>query len=233
MSSDEDTNDTAREGQLGRRLRERRKFLKLTLQEVADRAGLSVGFISQIERGIAAPSLSSLASVARVLGTDVREFLAQPSGEQSATRHDQRHVYAIGKNSLSYERLSASFPGNVLRSVIIHEPPGHRSEPIQHEGEEIFFILSGALTVEVEGSRTVLEAGDSIHFASMRRHSTWNHTDANTTILHTCTMDIFGDELRASDSFDALAVTRSTARREGRIQSQKPTKKASTEGSSS
>lgn len=218
--------------QLGRRLRERRKFLKLTLQDVADRAGLSVGFISQIERGIAAPSLSSLASVSRVLGTDVREFLAQPSGEHSATRRDQRHVYAIGQNSLTYERLSASFPGNVLRSVIIHEPPGHRSEPIQHDGEEIFFILGGSLTVEVEGSRTVLEAGDSIHFASTRRHSTWNHTETNTTILHTCTMDIFGDEPRQGDSFDGLAITRNAARRERRIQSQKQAENASSEGSS-
>lgn len=198
---------------LGQRLRDRRKFLKLTLQEVADRAGLSVGFISQIERGIASPSLSSLASVARVLGTDVREFLIQPSGSNSSTRRTERPVYAIHENSLTYERLSASFPGNVLRSVIIHEPPGHRSEPIEHEGEEIFFILEGAMTVEIEGQRTVLGTGDSIHFASTRKHQTWNHTSTPTTILHTCTMDIFGDEPREGDAFAGHAVTRSSRRR--------------------
>jgi predicted transcriptional regulator len=47
---------------LGDRLRQRRRDLKLTLQEVADRAGLSVGFISQIERGITTPSMSAISS---------------------------------------------------------------------------------------------------------------------------------------------------------------------------
>lgn len=178
---------------LGKRLRERRQQLGLTLKGVADAAGLSVGFISQIERDITTPSLSSLASVAHVLGTDIGEFLSQPRGDRPATRHNERPLYSIGGNALTYERLSAAFPGNVLRSVIIHEPPGHRSEPIAHEGEEIFFILDGAITVEVEGERTILETGDSIHFPSSRTHSTWNHTDEPATILHTCTMDVFGD----------------------------------------
>lgn len=115
-------------------------------------------------------------------------------GTVPLTWRTERPHYAIGGNSLTYERLSASFPGNVLRSVIIHEPPRHRSEPIAHEGEEIFFILEGALTVEVEGECTILDVGDSIHFPSTRTHSTWNHTSTPTTILHTCTMDVFGDE---------------------------------------
>ena len=76
------------------------------------------------------------------------------------TRHDERPVYALGDNALTYERLSAAFPGNVLRSTIFHEPPGFRSEPMAHEGEEIFFILEGALTIEIDGARTILEAGE-------------------------------------------------------------------------
>lgn len=198
---------------LGARLRRRRRECGLTLKEVAAGAGLSVGFISQIERGLAAPSISSLASVARVLDADVSEFFTQPKGDAPLTRHDQRMVYAVSGDSLRYERLSAAFPGNVLRSVIIHEPPGHRSEPIAHEGEEIFFILDGAITVEVDGKVTILEAGDSIHFPSSLRHSTWNHTSTTTTILHTGTMDVFGDEMNAAQGQANMAVTRHSARK--------------------
>ena len=179
---------------LGERLRQRRRALGLTLKEVADGAGLSVGFISQIERGITAPSLSSLVSVARVLGTEVGEFLSQPTGDLPITRHDQRPVYAVSPHSLSYERVSSTFPGNVLRSVIIHEPPGHRSEPISHEGEEMFYVLEGTVTVEVGGERTVLEVGDSLHFPSTKTHSSWNHSDSPATILWVGTMDVFGDD---------------------------------------
>jgi transcriptional regulator with XRE-family HTH domain len=212
--------DAAGQASLAVRLRRRRRQLGLTLKDVASGAGLSVGFISQIERGIATPSLSSLASVARVLASDVGEFLAQPRGEKPLTRHDQREVYTVGDKSMSYERLSAAFPGNVLRSVLIHESPGHRSEPISHEGEEIFYILDGAITVEVDGEPTVLEAGDSIHFPSNLRHSTWNHTDRMTTILHTCTMDVFGDGPQVGVIEPATAVMR----RRNNGHSKKPSK---------
>jgi transcriptional regulator with XRE-family HTH domain len=191
----------------GGRLRARRRELGLTLKEVADGAGLSVGFISQIERGITTPSLSSLASVSRVLKVHLSEFLTQPAKTASpATRHGQRPHFAIGGNSLVYERLSASFPGNVLRTLIIHEPPGHRSEPISHDGEEIFYVLEGEITVEVGHETHRLEAGDSIHFPSKLVHSSWNHTDRASTILHTCTMDVFGDD--AADAAPEAPVVR-------------------------
>jgi transcriptional regulator with XRE-family HTH domain len=190
----------------------RRQALGLTLKDVADAAGLSVGFISQIERDLTIPSLTSLIRVGRVLKAEVSEFLTQPSGDKPVTRHDQRPVYALGGNGISYERLSATFPGNVLRSVIIHEPPGFRSEPMSHEGEEIYFVLEGALTVEVDGAPTILEAGDSMHFPSVRTHTTWNHTASRTTILHTCTMDVFGDGEPTGTPETSIAVTRGRGR---------------------
>ena len=190
------TRSKAEEGSgvpLGQRLRARRRELGLTLKEVADGAGLSVGFISQVERGLAAPSISSLAGVARVLGTHISEFLSQPKGDLPYTLRDKRPLYSVERSGLQYERISASFPGSALSSVITHEPPGYRSEPIRHEGEELFYILDGELTVEIEEMRTILKAGDSIHFASTRRHSAWNHGTAPAVVLHVCTMDVFGD----------------------------------------
>jgi len=179
---------------LGARLRERRTALGLTLKDVADAAGLSVGFISQVERDLTVPSLSSLVSIARVLQEPVARFLAQPQGDRPFTRHDERDVYAVRADGLKYERLSARFPGNVVNSVIVHEPPGYRTESIQHEGEELFFILKGEITVEIEDEATILSAGDSIHFDSTRSHSSWNHTTEPVTMLHVCTMDVFGDK---------------------------------------
>lgn len=183
---------------LGQKIRDLRKQAGMTLQVLADQAGLTAGFISQVERGLAAPSLSSLTEISRVLDLDPATFFQQPPSPGATTRTGTRPVYGIDVTGLSYERISSSFPGNVLRALVLHEQPGHRSEPIHHPGEELFFILSGALTVEIDGEQTVLEAGDSIHFPSTRTHSTWNHTDQPTTLLHTCTMDVFGDMHRAS-----------------------------------
>ncbi|QFY62567.1 cupin domain-containing protein (plasmid) [Rhizobium grahamii] len=201
---------------LGERLRDRRRELKLTLQQVADQAGFSVGFISQIERGITVPSLTSLVSVCRVLKVDVGSFFKPPRVDAPITRRETRPVYALGGtpgNSVTYERLSASFPGNILRSTLIHEPPGFRSEPMSHEGEEIFFIVEGSLTLEVDGEQTILEAGDSAHFPSSRTHVTWNHTTEPVTIFHTCTMDVFGDDVPSGEPETSLVVKRAATRR--------------------
>lgn len=166
----------------------------MTMQHVADNAGLSVGFISQVERGLTVPSLSSLRAIAGVLGKPITHFLDQPSGNAEATREGDRISYSIGDDSLSYERISTTFPGSTIRSVIVHEPPGHRAEPISHVGEELFYVLDGELTVEIEGERTILRKGDSIHFDSRKTHSTWNHTADVASLLWCGTMDVFGED---------------------------------------
>ena len=175
------------------RLRHRRKELKLTLKDVADKSGLSFSFISQVERGLTMPSLTSLVALARALDSPINQFLEQPGSNAADTRHNRRVSYALGPNSATYERLSTKFPGSVLNSALITEPPGRRTEPMSHEGEEFIFMVDGALTVEIEGVVYLLEQGDSLHFASTRTHTTWNHTDRPAIMLHTCTMEYFGD----------------------------------------
>jgi len=187
------------ENTLGERLRLRRKELKLSMKEVAVSSGLSIGFISQVERGLTSPSLTSLTAIANFLRSDVTNFLSQPKSKSSITRNEERDVYTINKNGLQYERLSDSFPGHTLNSVIIHEMPGHRTESISHEGEEFFFILEGAITIYIDDVVNILEAGDSLHFDSSRSHSAWNHTKKITTVLHVCTMNVFGDQDTVKD----------------------------------
>lgn len=178
---------------LGGSLRARRKQLGLTMQSVADAAGLSVGFISQVERGLTSPSLSSLASLADVLQTHISAFLDQPKPDGRTTRTANRESYSVAGAPVSYERLSTTFDGSQLHSVIVNAPPGHRAEPISHRGEEMFFMLEGELTVEIEGSVEILRQGDSTHFDSRRIHSTWNHTNNPASMIWSGTMDIFGD----------------------------------------
>ncbi|WP_083601464.1 helix-turn-helix domain-containing protein [Wenxinia saemankumensis] len=178
--------------ELGSALRNRRKQLKMSMQTVADKAGLSVGFISQVERGLTSPSLSSLVGIAEVLKAPISDFLDQPEAV-GTTRGNHRETYFVDPAGPNYERISSKFPGMQLYSVIVHEPPGFRAEPISHRGEEMFFILAGEVTVEIEGTVEILLTGDSIHFDSTRVHSTWNHTTEPTSILWIGTMDIFGD----------------------------------------
>lgn len=179
---------------LGERLRDRRRELNLTLQHVANEAGLSVGFISQVERNISAPSLSSLAAIAALLELPLSGLLQTPVSGTEVTYSSERPAFSVPGLEISYERLSSTFAGSTLHSVVIHEPPGFRQEPISHEGEEMFYLLEGEITAEIDTARTVLRCGDSIHFDSKRTHSVWNHTSQTASILWCGTMNIFGDK---------------------------------------
>ncbi len=179
---------------LGGNLRKRRRELGLTLQEVADGSNLSVGFISQLERNLTSPSLSSLAAIVRVLKSDFADFFAMPGGQFLTTRADRRSDFALDERVVRYERISSGFAGHKLDAVILHKQPGQRSEPTRHEGEELYFVISGSVTVELDKRAIVMNEGDTIHFRSNQSHAIWNHTSEVASILIVVTMDIFGDK---------------------------------------
>lgn len=188
---------------LGAALRLRRKERGLTMQVVAERSGLSVGFISQVERNLTSPSLSSLTSIASALESHITAFLEPPRKGKDISREALRQLYSLPGSAVSYERLSTKFPGSQLTAVVIHVPPGRREAPMRHRGEELYYVLDGELTVSVDGARTLLRRGDSIHFGSQRLHFTWNHTRWPTTLIICNTMDVFGeDEDLAEDAAD-------------------------------
>lgn len=184
---------------MGHRLRERRVDIGLTLKQVADGAGLSVGFISQVERGITMPSLSSLVSICKVLKTDVGTYLQQPRNTNRLSRQGKREVYSLvparaDMQPITYERVSSNFPGRHMHSVLMNIPAGYKSESISHDGEEMLYVLSGEVTSIVNDNHAILQAGDAEHFPSTHPHSVWNHTQSMAIALWVGTQELFGEE---------------------------------------
>ena len=179
---------------LGEKLRRIRRVQNMTMQEVADASGLSVGFVSQVERNLTVPSLTSLQKLARAVHQPMDTFLDKVGESSEITRASERPSFSLAADHVSFERLSHDFEGSQLTSLLLHEPPGHRSEPVSHKGEELIFVLKGEVTLEIEGLQAVLSAGDSYHFASSRSHSIWNHTRNLATVLWCGTLDVFGSK---------------------------------------
>ncbi len=170
----------------------------LTLQALGDAAGVSIGYLSVIERDQATPSLGTLAQIARHLDVDLDFFVSMPSARNALTRADEREKFAVSGSSIIYERLAADFAGNVLSSFILTIPPGYRSETVSHEGEELLFILEGSITDRLDDEEMILHAGDSLHFRGNRPHSWANHTGAPARVLWTGTLPISRSRLGGS-----------------------------------
>lgn len=189
---------------VGALIRARRRQLQFTLQTLADASGVSVGYLSQVERDHATPSLGTLAQIARALDVGIDYFISAPSAEDALTRAGQRARFSVDGTSISYERIGAEFPGNVLSSFILTVPPGYRSETVSHEGEEIIFILDGQITQRLEDEEMVISAGDSLHFRGNRPHSWSNDTDRPARMLWTGTLAMF----RSRETPSALGSSR-------------------------
>lgn len=186
-SSPEAPRPTPREAaslpRIGALIRARRREAKMTLQALCTEASLSVGYLSQIERDQATPSLATLAQIARSLGVGVEYFIAAPKVEDSVSPAAGRPRFAIDGSSIIYERISTEFPGSKLSSFVMHVPAGYRSEDVSHEGEEIVYILEGRLTSWLDGKEILLGAGDALHFRGSQTHAWANLTDRPARLL--------------------------------------------------
>lgn len=156
--------------QLGAAIRHRRKALGKTLVEVAGEAGLTTGFISQVERGISSPSLSSLMTIAAALQTSIEQLLSVPEEFSEYIQKDNRQTYSLGTNGRRYEKLGPGFAGALFYPSIIHRPAGHVSEKMRHDGEVFCYLLSGRLEYHLDGEVHMMSAGDTIHHDTSKSH---------------------------------------------------------------
>ncbi|MBA8903477.1 MULTISPECIES: XRE family transcriptional regulator [unclassified Phyllobacterium] len=193
MSSE--VRNTDKQPKIGAMIRARRRQLQLTLQEICDAAGISVGYLSQVERDHATPSLGTLAQISRSLNVGMDYFIATPNVEDALTRQGERQKYSVDGSSIVYEQIATDFAGNILSSVIMHIPAGYRSETVSHEGEEILYVLEGVITHQLDDEEVVLSTGDSLHFRGNRPHAWWNDSGKTARLLWTGTLPIFRTRL--------------------------------------
>ena len=179
--------DAARPPAFGGRIRDMRRKANMTLQALADQAGISVGFLSQVERDKATPSLGTLANLAATLGVDVDFFVATAKPADSVTRQGERPRFALADSSLSYEHISTVLPGGTLSSLIIHIPAGYASEVTAHVGEELIIVLEGTVRQTLDDTDFVLRQGDSLHFMGDTPHAFANIGDGPAKLLWTGT----------------------------------------------
>ena len=184
---------------VGALIRARRRQLHMTLQEICEAAGISMGYLSQVERDQATPSLGTLAQIARSLDVGMDYFISTPSIEDSLTRAGERQKFSVDGSSILYERIAADFAGNILSSFVLNIPPGYKSETVSHEGEEILYVLEGTINQRLDEEDIVMHVGDSLHFRGNRPHAWWNDSGKPARVLWTGTLQLFRSRTATAD----------------------------------
>ena len=198
---------------VGALIRARRRQLHMTLQEICEAAGISMGYLSQVERDQATPSLGTLAQIARGLDVGMDYFISTPSIEDSLTRAEERQKFSVDGSSIRYERIAADFAGNILSSFVLNIPPGYRSETVSHEGEEILYVLEGTIKQKLDDEEIEMKAGDSLHFRGNRPHAWWNDSGRPARLLWTGTLPLFRGRGASADTTTKTKKTTRTSRK--------------------
>ena len=176
----------AQEG-VGEQLRELRRAKGMTLTEVASEAGISVGYLSQIERNQSRLPIGVLRRISDVLGIHINYFFQR----EARGRADERDIVVRAANrrrmtftglGISEELLTPNLKGplEMLMSTI---DPGADSEDYSHDGVEAGLVISGTLDLWVAGRHFRLEAGDSFSFRSTEVHRCANPGRVKTRVV--------------------------------------------------
>ena len=165
---------------VGEQIRDLRKAKGMTITELADSIGRSVGYISQIERNITPVSIDRLRELAEALGVQITWFFhggaAGPKDERDLVvrRGDRRKLTFTG-SGLQEELLSPNLSGEFEMIMTTYEPHATTGEDLYGRPcQEAAFVLEGRLEIWIEERHFMLEAGDSITFDGEVPHKSGN-----------------------------------------------------------
>lgn len=167
---------------IGERLKTLRNDRGLTLVELGEKVDLSPSYLSQVERDRTTPSLSTLATLAKIFNVELRYFFESESQAIHVVLANQwQAVESQVLEQVAPEARQALMPpaGNPKIEIVrITASAVTVSEPLEHfNGEEAIYVLTGELVVIVGEEQFELEAGDSIHYDALQPHR-WQNRSA-------------------------------------------------------
>jgi transcriptional regulator with XRE-family HTH domain len=154
----------------------------LTLAQLSELSGVSIGHLSRLENGVRTPTVRLLLQLARALGVSVGALVGEAQQQDTVyiSRGVDRRTIETGDTSLQ----SLSDPAlRWLQAVELCLLPGRVGEPASHPGEEWIYVLAGGIEVDVNGTTSSLAEGDAVHFRADVPHALRNPHDEGATIL--------------------------------------------------
>jgi len=180
---------------LGSEIRQLRKVRGVTLQQLALATGKSVGYLSQVERNLAKPSVAALQDISEALAVHIGWFFPE---DATGSPQERGHIVRkANRRRLTYSELSgteylglhdhllsANLNGDLALGVSRYEPGASTGDDsYAHNGEEAGLVLSGQLELTIEDQVHLLEAGDSFSFKSHLQHRYANLSEREDTLV--------------------------------------------------
>ncbi|MFL0245722.1 helix-turn-helix domain-containing protein [Candidatus Clostridium stratigraminis] len=172
---------------IGVKIKNLRTEKGITLKELSEKSELSVGYLSQLERGLTTIAVDSLEKIAKILEVHLTFFFDYPhKKEEAVLRSYEQEILDIDEGGFIKYNLSTNLEDKQIVPRLVEILPQKNEEEIisyKHEGEEFVYVLEGILTIYINGERYEVYPGDSVHMNSSIRHNWANYTNKKVKIL--------------------------------------------------
>ena len=175
---------------IGKKIRELRTANDLTLEELASRSELTKGFLSQVERNLTSPSISTLEDILEALGTDLSQFFQQEK-QQKIVFHTG-DFFEDDQEDFKIEWIVPNAQKNEREPILLELPTqGQSHEVAVHEGEEFGYVLKGSILL-VKGNQTYrIKAKETFYIEGTESHYLHNPGSVEARILWITTPPMF------------------------------------------
>lgn len=178
---------------IGGKLQAARTEMGITIRELSELSGVTSSMLSQIERGLANPSIKTLKDIAEALKMPLYLFFKMDETDDIIVRRDSRRTIGHPDEcGMSYSLLT---PGNIgsIEFCLMEVPAGsdYASKAQSHIGEEVAYVLSGPVDIVIDQNTYTLETGDSLRIAPQSVHRWLNHEEQPAKIIFAITPPSF------------------------------------------
>jgi len=150
---------------LGQRIRAKRKERGKSLSQLSALTGLTASFLSQVERDVTEPSITSLRKIAKTLDVPIFYFLLDTEEYSPVVRAENRKVLRFPHSHLMFELLTPDLNRQMEMMMATLEPNTSTcEEPLGHPGEECTVVLQGEMEIQIGEEVFRLKKGDSIYY---------------------------------------------------------------------
>lgn len=167
---------------IGTSIRSLRKANKMTLHELADRAELSSGYLSNIERNLSSPTLSILQRICEVFDTSFGDLIERTVQDRVVIRSMERDKYIKDEQDIQIDDVDFGINNANFLFVEIKPSAETKKEMWTHTYHEVGTVVKGQLTIVFEDEEIDLFEGDTIHVRPHTRHSFYNKSDEETSV---------------------------------------------------
>lgn len=177
---------------IGEKIRRLRSINNLTQDELANRCDLTKGFISQIERNLTSPSITTLIDILEALGTDISHFFNEEVEEKIVFSKDDIYDRIYEDFGYSISWLIPNAQKNDMEPILITlSEKSKTKEDHPHEGEEFGYVLKGKVNLVLGKKTFKIKSGESFYFKSNKLHYLENTYNKPATILWVSTPPSF------------------------------------------